>query len=356
MEESFEKPRRRARYAGRNPRTFQEKYKEHQPEKYPEDIRKIVECGKTPAGMHRPIMVDEVMHVLALTAGDTAVDCTLGYGGHASAMLKAIQPGGCFLGVDADPIELPKTEARLRSLVAPDASITLRRMNFAGVSTFVAAEAPDGVDAVLVDLGCSSMQLDDPTRGFSFKFDGPLDMRMNPNRGVSASELLTSLNATKLEAILVENSDEPHAARIAAAILRTQQKGRIESTLALANSVRQQMRELGAEELDRTVRRVFQSLRIAVNEEFQSLDAFLSQIPHLLKKGGRIAMIAFHSGEDRRVKAAFKQGFESGCYRFISKEIIRPSIEEQQSNQRSKSAKLRFAIRSDAGLPCATLE
>jgi 16S rRNA (cytosine1402-N4)-methyltransferase len=350
MEESFEKPRRRPRYAGRNPRSFQDKYKEHQPEKYPEDIRKIVEGGKTPAGMHRPIMVDEVMHVLLLAPGETAVDCTLGYGGHASAMLKAIQPGGLFLGVDADPIELPKTEARLRSLVTPDASIQLRRMNFAGVSTFLATEAPEGVDAVLVDLGCSSMQLDDPTRGFSFKYDGPLDMRMNPNRGLTASELLTSLNPMELEAILVENSDEPHAKRIATAILRMQQKGKIESTLALANIVRQQMRELEAEELDRTVRRVFQSLRIAVNEELPSLDAFLSQIPYLLKKGGRIAMISFHSGEDRRVKAAFKAGFESGCYSSISKEIIRPTFEEQQSNPRSKSAKLRFAIRSDTGL------
>ncbi|MFY7874095.1 MAG: 16S rRNA (cytosine(1402)-N(4))-methyltransferase RsmH [Pirellula sp.] len=300
--------------------------------------------------MHRPIMVDEVMHVLALSPGETVVDCTLGYGGHASAMLKAIQPGGYFLGVDADPIELPKTEARLRSLVAPAVSIQLRRMNFAGVSNFLATEAPEGVDAVLVDLGCSSMQLDDPTRGFSFKFEGPLDMRMNPNRGVAASELLTSLSPEELEAMLVENSDEPHANRIATAILRTHRKVKIESTLTLANVVRQQMRGLGEEELDRTVRRVFQSLRIVVNEEFQSLDAFLAQIPYLLKKGGRIAMISFHSGEDRRVKGAFKAGFESGHFSSISKEIIRPTLKEQQSNPRSKSAKLRFAIRSDTGL------
>jgi len=350
MDESSEKPRRRPRYTGRNPRNFQDKYKEHQPEKYPDDIRRIVEGGKTPAGMHRPIMVDDVMQVLALSPGETVVDCTLGYGGHASAMLKAIQPGGCFLGVDADPIELPKTEARLRSLVAPDASIHLRRMNFAGISNFLATAAPDGVDAVLVDLGCSSMQLDDPTRGFSFKYDGPLDMRMNPTRGVAASELLTSLSHMELEAMLVENSDESHANRIATAILRTHRKVKIESTLTLANIVRQQMRDLGEEELDRAVRRVFQSLRVAVNEEFQSLDAFLAQIPYLLKKGGRIAMISFHSGEDRRVKAAFKAGFESGCYSSVSKEIIRPTFEEQQSNPRSKSAKLRFAIRSDTGL------
>jgi 16S rRNA (cytosine1402-N4)-methyltransferase len=291
-------------------------------------------------------MVDEVMRVLDLRPGNTVVDCTLGYGGHASAMLKAIQPGGCLLGIDADPIELPKTEARLRSKVTLDTKIQLRRMNFAGVSQFLAAEAPEGVDAVLVDLGCSSMQFDDPNRGFSYKLDGPLDMRMNPNRGVPVSELLLSLNHSQLASILVENADEPNADRIATAILRAQQKGRIETTLSLANIVRQQMRELASEELDLTIRRVFQSLRIAVNEEYQTLDAFLSQIPYFMKKGGRLAMISFHSGEDRRVKASFKQGFESGCYCEISKEIIRPSFEEQNANPRSKSAKLRFAIRS----------
>ena len=346
MEESSEKPRRRPRYAGRNPRNFQDKYKEHQPEKYPDDIRKIIEGGKTPAGMHRPIMMDEVLQVLSLRPGDTVVDCTLGYGGHASAILNKIQPGGCLLGLDADPIELPKTESRLRSQVTSDTKIQLRRLNFAGISQFLATEAPEGVDAVLVDLGCSSMQLDDPNRGFSFKLDGPLDMRMNPNRGVPVSELLLSLNHSQLVSILVENADEPNADRLATAILRVQKKGRIETTLSLANIVRQQMGELADEELDRTIRRVFQSLRIAVNEEFQTLDAFLSQIPYFMKKGGRLAMISFHSGEDRRVKASFKQGLESGCYCEISKDIIRPSLEEQNANQRSRSAKLRFAIRS----------
>ncbi|MEQ1827267.1 MAG: 16S rRNA (cytosine(1402)-N(4))-methyltransferase RsmH [Pirellula sp.] len=346
MNQPSERPSRRRRYSGRNPKSFQDKYKEHQPEKYPEDIRKIIAAGKTPAGTHRPIMVDEVMRVLALRPGAAAVDCTLGYGGHASALLAAIQPGGRFFGVDADPIEMPKTEARLRAQVASDAFLLLRRMNFAGVSQFLAAEAIEGVDAVLADLGCSSMQYDDPKRGFSFKVDGPLDMRMNPGRGMSVAELLQTMDSDRLTAILMENADEPNADRIAAGILRTQSRNPIVTTFALVEVIHQQLNGLGSDDMDRAIRRVFQSLRIAVNDELRSLEIFLGQIPYSLKQGGRIAVITFHSGEDRRVKASFKRGLESGLFSSISKEVIRPSYGEQQSNQRSKSAKLRFAIRS----------
>lgn len=346
MEGSSEKPLRRPRYTGRNPKSFDDKYKEHQPDRYPSDIAKIVEQGKTPAGMHRPIMVDEVLTILALVPGDTAVDCTLGYGGHARELLKAIQPGGRLLGVDADPIEFPKTEARLRASVAVDASIVLRRMNFAGVPQFLAVEAPEGVDAFLADLGVSSMQLDDPARGFSFKLDGPLDMRMNPQRGMSAADLLSTLDCDHFIAILVENSDEPHAITIAQSILMAHAKNPIDTTLALVQIVRERMKALSASELDLTVRRVFQSLRIAVNEELSSLDVLLKQLPSSMKKGGRIAMLTFHSGEDRRVKASFKRGLEDGIYSSVSKDVIRASSNEQRSNARSKSAKLRFAIRS----------
>ncbi len=346
MDSSSEKPPRRRRYAGRNPRSFEDKYKEHQPNLYPGDVAKIVEQGKTPAGMHRPIMVDEVLSILALVPGETAVDCTLGYGGHARELLTAVQPGGRLLGVDADPIELPKTEARLRASVAADASIILRRMNFAGVAQFLAVEAPDGVDGFLADLGVSSMQLDDPSRGFSFKFDGPLDMRMNPQRGMSATDLLSTLDSNHFVAILTENSDEPHAMIIAQSILLAHAKKPIDTTLALVQIVRERMKALAPSELDLTVRRVFQSLRIAVNEELGSLDVLLKQLPSTMKKGGRIAMITFHSGEDRRVKASFKRGLDDGLYSSISKEVIRASFDEQRSNARSKSAKLRFAIRS----------
>lgn len=346
MDDSQPKPPRRQRYAGRNPRSFVDKYKEHQPETYPEDIAKILQSGKTPAGMHRPIMVREVLTALALLPGNVVVDCTVGYGGHASELLAAVQPGGRLLGVDADPIELPKTEARLRALGTPETSIVLRRMNFSGISQFLALEAPEGVDALLADLGVSSMQLDDPFRGFSFKVDGPLDMRMNPDRGLSASDLLSTLKPAQLQTMLTDNSDEPNAEKIAKRILMAHSKIPLETTLALVSVIRSELHGLAKSELDLTIRRVFQSLRIAVNEEFRSLDQFLKQLPFYMKKGGRVGIITFHSGEDRRVKASFKQGFQNGLYSSITHDVIRPSLLELKANSRSSSAKLRLAIRA----------
>ena len=214
-----EKPRRRVRYRGKNPRRFHEKYKEHQPGRYPEQVARVMARGQTPAGTHRPIMVREILDVLSPRPGDVAVDCTLGYGGHAQELLAAVQPGGRLLGIDADPIELTKTEARLRTLGFPPDAVIVRRMNYAGVARFLADVAPDGADVLLADLGLSSMQIDDPSRGFTFKVDGPLDMRMDPTRGRTASDLLSTLDETGLARILAENSDEPDALELASAIL-----------------------------------------------------------------------------------------------------------------------------------------
>ena len=346
MDESPQKPPRRLRYPGRNPRNFVDKYKEHQPETYPEDIAKIIQSGKTPAGMHRPIMVREILSALALLPGNDVVDCTLGYGGHATELLEAVQPGGRLLGVDADPIEFPKTEARLRALGAPDASIVLQQMNFSGVSQFLAVEAPDGVDGLLADLGVSSMQFDDPLRGFSFKVDGPLDMRMNPNRGLSASALLSTLDQAQLQTMLEDNSDEPNAEKIAKTILAAHSNTPIETTLSLVSAIRFALPGQAASVLELAIRRVFQSIRIAVNGEFRSLDIFLKQLPFYMKKGGRISILTFHSGEDRRVKNSFKTGFQNGLYRSITQDVVRPSAIELQANSRSSSAKLRSAIRN----------
>ena len=346
MDDPSQRPPRRKRYSGRNPISFADKYKEHQSAAYPEDIAKIILSGKTPAGMHRPIMVREVLSSLALRPGNVVVDCTLGFGGHACELLAAVQPGGRLLGVDADPIEFPKTEARLRALGAPQASIVLRRMNFSGVSRFLAEQAPEGVDALLADLGVSSMQLDDPVRGFSFKVDGPLDMRMNPNRGLSASALLSTLDVAELRAILVENSDEPNAEKIAERILYAHSKEPLETTLALVRVIRASLHGHASGDADLALRRVFQSLRIAVNEEFQSLEMFLKQLPYYMKKAGRITILTFHSGEDRRVKASFKKGFQDGLYSTISQDVVRPSAVELRTNPRSSSAKLRTAIRN----------
>ena len=221
----------------------------------------------------------------------------------------------------------------------------IRRMNFAGAAQFLAQEEPGGADGLLADLGVSSMQLDDPQRGFGFKGDGPLDMRMNPNRGLSAMELLSTLETAQLSNLLSDHSDEPNALAIARAILDAHHRKPLASTQALAEVVRLRTKELTRQESDQTVRRVFQALRISVNDEFGSLDSFLRQLPSCLKSGGKAAILSFHSGEDRRVKAAFKRGLQEGHYASITRDVIRPSLAEIRSNSRSSSAKLRLAVR-----------
>jgi 16S rRNA (cytosine1402-N4)-methyltransferase len=345
MEKSH-KPPRRQRYRGKNPRRFDEKYKERQPERYADDVAKVLARGKTPAGSHRPIMVAEILEILAPRPGEVAVDCTLGYGGHARELLAAIQPGGRLLGLDVDSLELPKTELRLRNLGFPDESLIVQRMNFAGLGKVVSQFAPEGVDIVLADLGVSSMQLDDPTRGFTFKGDGPLDMRMNPARGRTAAQLLSALSDQELAELLRENSDEPLAAQLSKALLSDHNRAPLSTCRSLAEAIRNAVLRLNERAANETVRRVFQALRIAVNDEFGSLEAFLRDLPRYLKPGGRVAVLTFHSGEDRRVKAAFKSGFQSGVYSSIARRVTRATPSEQRANPRSAPAKLRWAIRS----------
>ena len=333
--------RRRKRYRGKNPRRFEDKYKEHDPARYAETVARVIASGKTPAGTHRPIMVAEILEVLAPRPGETAVDCTLGYGGHAREILSRLQPAGRLIGLDADPIELPKTESRLRTLGFGSEIFTTHRSNFAGLPQVLAANGIAGADLILADLGVSSMQLDDPIRGFSVKLDGPLDMRMNPQRGQSASALLQRINSSELLALLEENADEPNATTLAPALAGKH----FATTLALANAVRAALARLKRAETDLAVRRVFQALRIAVNDEFSALDAFLRNLPGCLKVGGRVAILTFHSGEDRRVKKSFEAGLRDRSYSQISPEVIRPSSEEVRSNPRSSPAKLRWARR-----------
>ena len=327
-----EKPQRRKRYSGKNPRHFSEKYKEHDSERYSVDVAKVLASGKTPAGTHRPVMVREVMEALAPRAGELAVDCTIGYGGHAVALLPALQPGGRLIGLDVDSIELPKTEARLRKLGFGPDIFTAHRTNYAGLAKTLSEPA----DIILADLGLSSMQMDNPARGFTYKYDGPLDLRMNPQRGKSASALLATLDGPSLAGLLIENADEPDADRLAQAILRTS----VSTTTQLATVI---FRAGGDED---TVRRVFQALRIAVNDEFGALEAFLRTLPLCLKAGGRVAILTFHSGEDRRVKKSFQSGERNGLYSRIAKEVVRAGSEELHANPRSRSAKLRWARRS----------
>jgi 16S rRNA (cytosine1402-N4)-methyltransferase len=334
--------RRRIRYSGKNPRRFEEKYKERDPQRYADIVAKVLASGKTPAGTHRPIMVAEILTALAPRAGELAVDCTLGYGGHAREILSRLQPGGKLIGLDADPIELPKTEVRLRAAGFGPEMFTAVRSNFAGLPQALAAQNLAGTDCILADLGVSSMQIDDPARGFSVKADGPLDMRMNPQRGFPASALLEKISPAALAKLFQENADEPRATELADALA-----GKcFATTKSLAAAIRAALPRLGKEDFDLTVRRVFQALRIAVNDEFSALDMLLRHLPACLNPGGCVAILTFHSGEDRRVKKSFAAGFRDGIYSEISPEVIRPTPEERHDNPRSSPAKLRWARKS----------
>ncbi len=331
--------RRRPRYAGTYPRRFDEKYKELSPERYPETAAKVRGAGKTPAGSHVPVMVAEVLEALDLRPGETVVDCTLGYGGHATAMLQAVRPGGLLVGLDVDPVELPKTEARLRGLEVDAASFRARRSNFAGLPRVLAEEGLSGADAVFADLGVSSMQLDDPSRGFTMKAPGPLDMRMNPARGQPASAWLASVSLEKLAGALADYADEPHAGALSGALAGR----RFDTTAELADAVRGALPAMSSDERELSVRRVFQAVRIAINEELTALETLLRVLPSCLHPGGRVAILTFHSGEDRRVKKAFQAGLRDGVYEAVASEVARPSPQECRDNPRAGAAKLRWA-------------
>jgi 16S rRNA (cytosine1402-N4)-methyltransferase len=342
MDETPSTPhRRRPRYPGKNPRRFEHKYKELDPQRHPDTITKVLASGKTPAGSHVPIMVGEMLDVLRPKPGDFAVDCTLGHGGHAQAILERIAPDGHLLGLDIDPLELPRTEQRLREAGFGSDQLTVRKSNFAGLLAVLASLGKSGADLILADLGVSSMQLDKPERGFSTKTAGPLDMRMNSSRGISAAQFLQKVSPEKLAALLAENSDEPHAAQLAPALAGKS----FLTTTDLAAAIRAALPTLPVEDRDLSVRRVFQAIRIEVNEEFTALDTLLRILPQCLNPGGRVAILTFHSGEDRRVKKAFQAGREDGLYQEIARRVLRATPEERHANPRSTSAKLRWAVR-----------
>lgn len=341
MNDEPPRPPRRKRYSGKNPRRFEDKYKEHDPARYGETVAKVIASGKTPAGSHLPILVEECLEALGVRPGMTGVDCTLGYGGHATRILEALMPGGKLIGLDQDPIELTKTEHRLRQAGYGADRFEAVRSNFAGLAKVLAARGSASVDFIFADLGCSSMQFDDPTRGFSFKSPGLLDMRMNPTRGISAAAWLAKVSAQKLAAAFQDHADEPRAESLAAALAGKP----FRTTLELATAVRQAVRA-DEEELDLTVRRVFQAIRIAVNEEFVALDALLRHLPACLNSGGRAAILSFHSGEDRRVKKSLQTGLRDGVFSEISHGVIISSPEERRSNPRSAPAKLRWAVKA----------
>lgn len=345
-----EKPhKRRVRYSGTHPKTYKEKYKELQPEKYAEDVAKVIERGSTPAGMHRSICVNEIMSFLQIAPGQIGLDATLGFGGHSREMLTALHGEGHLYAIDVDPIELPRTRARLAALGFGQDILSIRQMNFSQMDQITRESGL--LQFVLADLGVSSMQIDNPDRGFTFKREGPLDLRLNPSEGISAAERLTTVSEAELEGMLIENADEPYAAIISHAIMSQMEQGFVISTTTqLRQIIHASLQHLPAskreEEIKKSCQRCFQALRIDVNEEFEALDAFLEKIPTVLASGGRVAILSFHSGEDRLVKKSFQRLFREGIYREVSDGPIRPSAEECYTNSRAKCAKLRWAIKA----------
>lgn len=340
--------KRRVRYKGTHPRNYREKYKELNPEKYQDDVEKIIQSGKTPAGMHIPIMVEEILSFLDIQPGQVGLDATLGYGGHTRRMLERLQGQGHLYATDVDPIESEKTRARLEALGFGPEILTIRRMNFAQLDQVAPGQQ---FDFVLADLGVSSMQIDNPDRGFTFKQDGPLDLRLDPTAGTPAAQRLRELDREELAAMLVENADEPYAGEIAKAIRNVFKKGgSIDTTRQLAGVVEQALSFLPPKERKEAVKkscqRTFQALRIDVNSEFEVLYAFLEKLPGVLKPGGKAAILTFHSGEDRLVKQSFRQLQREGIYSSAAKDVIRPSAEECFRNPRARSTKMRWAIRA----------
>ena len=343
--------KRRVRYKGTHPKTYAEKYKEHQPEKYADTIEKVIRKGSTPAGMHLSIMVQEILDILQIQPGQNGLDATLGYGGHTRRMLEQLQGTGHICALDVDPIEIEKTKERLKQAGYGTDRLTIIQENFANIDQIAQVHGP--FDFILADLGVSSMQIDNPDRGFSYKIEGPLDLRLNPEKGIPAAERLKELTQEEMEGMLVENSDEPYAAQIAAEVTRKlRRREPIETTTQLRETIERALSFLPENQekkelIKKTCQRTFQALRIDVNSEFEVLEAFLDKLPGALAPSGRVAVLTFHSGEDRMVKKAFKQWKKQGVFCEISDEVIRPSAKECRQNPRARSTKLRWAVKTN---------
>ena len=343
--------KRRVRYKGTHPKTYAEKYKEHQPEKYADTIEKVIRKGSTPAGMHLSIMVQEILDILQIQPGQNGLDATLGYGGHTRRMLEQLQGTGHICALDVDPIEIEKTKERLKQAGYGTDRLTIIQENFANIDQIAQVHGP--FDFILADLGVSSMQIDNPDRGFSYKIEGPLDLRLNPEKGIPAAERLKELTQEELEGMLVENSDEPYAAQIAAEVTRKlRRREPIETTTQLRETIERALSFLPENQekkelIKKTCQRTFQALRIDVNSEFEVLEAFLDKLPGALAPSGRVAVLTFHSGEYRMVKKAFKQWKKQGVFCEISDEVIRPSAKECRQNPRARSTKLRWAVKTN---------
>ncbi len=349
MDNKEQTHKRRKRYKGTHPKSYKDKYKELQPEKYSDTIEKVIQKGSTPAGMHIPIFVDRILEFFDIKPNQIGFDATLGYGGHTLEMLKSLGSTGHIHATDVDPIEILRTKDRLLNLGFDQERLTIYQMSFSSIDKVVASTGC--FDFILADLGVSSMQIDNPDRGFSYKNEGPLDLRFDPKNGISASDRLSGMSRDEISGMFIENADEPHAQTIAKAIVSEKRKGKTITTTRqlreiIFNALRTLPGKIQDDEIKKSCQRCFQALRIDVNNEYQTLYDFLEKLPNSLKSGGKVAILSFHSGEDRLVKKSFQHFKNLGVYSEIAPGPLRPSIDECQSNSRAKSTKLRWAIKA----------
>ena len=341
--------KRRVRYSGTHPKHFDEKYKEHSPEKYADTVERVIQKGNTPAGMHISIMVEEILEFLNIKPGQIGLDATLGYGGHTKAMLEQLKGQGHITALDIDPIESSKTRQRLEAQGYASDILTIKNINFRDIDIFEAEGKK--FDFVLADLGVSSMQIDNPQRGFSYKVDGELDLRLNPNTGVSAADRISNIDRDELEAMLIENADEVYAKEISEAIINYVRKsGKIDTTTKLRTIIEEALSFIPEKErkelVKKSCQRTFQAIRIDINSEYEVLYDFLEKLPSILAPNGRVAILTFHSGEDRLVKKSFKSLKREGIYKEIASDVTRPSSTECNRNPRARSTKLRWAVKN----------
>ncbi|MBN2183305.1 MAG: 16S rRNA (cytosine(1402)-N(4))-methyltransferase RsmH [Sedimentisphaerales bacterium] len=342
---------RRSRYGGTHPKSYRQKYKEHDLDAYPEMKAHLLAKGKTPAGTHIPVLVEEVINCLKPKGGEIVVDCTVGYGGHASEFIKHIGPNGKLIALDVDSAELERTRQRLSKENAP---VSFYRSNFAGIAKVLKKENLSGCDIIFADLGVSSMQIDNPDRGMSYKTDGPLDMRMDERLKQTGADLLNRLSEEKLSNAFWELADETDHQEIARLIVERRSGQPFARTSQLVDVIFeakritkktwQKQNRASKSGFLHPAARTFQALRILVNDELGCLKELLRIAPYCLRPGGRIGIISFHSGEDRLVKKSFCDNVRQGIYQSAAKEPIVPQIKEINSNPRSASAKFRWAV------------
>ncbi|MFH1228349.1 MAG: 16S rRNA (cytosine(1402)-N(4))-methyltransferase RsmH [Planctomycetota bacterium] len=297
--------------------------------------------------VHNPVLLNEVIELLNPQAGEVVVDGTVGFGGHFKKLLSIIQPNGRLIGIDQDCEAIAYTQEWLRSFLEQGheiKSVDLFCDNFSNIGNILDRLRVSGVDRILLDIGVSSYQLDRPERGFSFQADGPLDMRMDPKSVLTAEKVINGYHPNKLIDIFREYGEERWARKIALNIVRTREKERIATTRQLAGIIERSVPFKGRSRIHPATR-VFQAIRIEVNQELNNLKVFLGIVPKYLNIGGRLGIISFHSLEDRLVKESFRNGKTENIYRLITKKPVWASEKESCENPRSRSARLRVVER-----------